>query len=77
MVVVRDVQDDAEFGTQFEQNAQQRDGISSAGDRNSDPIARLQQLALTKVVEDLVAHELMVPLRVGAIKKRLTTDLQG
>ena len=77
MVVVRDVQDDAEFGTQFEQNAQQRDGIGSAGDRNSDPIARLQQLALTKVVEDLVAHELMVPLRVGAIKKRLTTDLQG
>ena len=80
VIEVCDDEDDAEFGTQFDQNAQQRDGISSAGNGHSYAVAGFQQLAFADVVKHLIAQELMVPLRVAAIKKRLPpiyTDEHG
>ena len=60
MIKMRDDHDDSSLGLQLEQDAQQCDGVSSAGDGDTNAITRLEQLAFANVLKDLFAHRKMV-----------------
>jgi hypothetical protein len=82
MIEVSDEKDEAEFLAEFEQHAQQGDGIGSAGDGYSNALARLQQIAIANVMEDLVAHATIVKLsaisrQLSATEMQFAADLRG
>jgi hypothetical protein len=70
VIEVRNEQHQAKFISQFQQHSQQRHRIGSAGHGNSNAVARLQQLAFTDVVENLLAHKKMV--KPSAISRQLS-----
>jgi len=43
VVEMNDGKHDTEFGLQFKENAQQRDGVRSSGNRNADTISRAEK----------------------------------
>ena len=57
MIEVRNREDDAQLGSQLQQNAQQRDGVRPARHGNADAVARAHQPSFADVVKHLRAHE--------------------
>src|ERR1019366_8193224 len=60
VIKMGDEENDAEFRAQFQQNAQQGDGVGSAGNGHSHAVACTEQLALANVLKHLVAHGMML-----------------
>ena len=63
MIEVSNEENDAEFFAEFEQHAQQGDGVGSAGDRNGHAVARVEKATLSDVQQHLFAHATILFLR--------------
>ncbi len=80
MVEVRHREHDAQLRPQLQQEAQQRDGVRSAGDGHADAVARPHQSPFADVAKYLGAHAMMVMQRLTGCQKtrpRIYADEHG
>ena len=60
---MRDRKKDAELAAKLYQQAQQRDRVCPAGDSDGHAVSRAQQFPFADVMQDLVAHWLILRQR--------------